>query len=148
MFLKLTIYAALIIAATFISIRQAPEQGASPERLFWTAVAITCFLLVFKAVPLFFRRLGLPEPPQPDWERILRAHKPKWSAAKVEKLNRLAVDGEHLEVMGNRLGVMPAVVESKMISLGIYPVYAKARTTKIQEETGCIRKRTSRSSSS
>jgi hypothetical protein len=134
MYLKLTVYAALIIAATFISMRQASEHGASPERLFWTAVAITCFLLVFKAVPLFFRRLGIPEAPLPDWERILRTRKPKWSASKVEKLNRLAGEGEHLEVMGNQLGVMPAVVESKMISLGIYPEYAKARATKIQEE--------------
>lgn len=134
MFLKLTVYAALIITATFISMRQAPEHGASPERLFWTAAAITCFLLVFKAVPLFFRRLGIPEAPLPDWERILRTRKPKWSGSKVEKLNRLAGEGEHLEVMGNQLGVMPAVVESKMISLGIYPEYAKARTTKIQEE--------------
>lgn len=83
---------------------------------------------------MFFRRLGLPEPPQPGWERILRAHKPKWSAAKVEKLNRLAVGGEHLEVMGNQLDVMPAVVESKMISLCIYPEFAKVRTTKVQEE--------------
>ena len=134
MYLKLTIYATLIIVATFTSIRQAPEHAASPERFFWTAVAITCFLLVFEAVPLFLRRLGITEAPLPDWERILRTRKPKWSGSKVEKLNRLAGEGEHLEVMGNQLGVMPAVVESKMISLGIYPEYAKARTSKIQKE--------------
>ena len=99
MYLKLTIYAALIIVATFTSIRQAPEHAASPERFFWTAVAITCFLLVFEAVPLFLRRLGITEAPLPDWERILRTRKPKWSGSKVEKLNRLAGEGEHLEVM-------------------------------------------------
>ena len=139
MLLRVLLYFCLICFATVISIRHDSKAAASDDQLLWTATALTSFLLVYELIPLLLRLVGIQKLQLSlNWETIQRVRKPKWTGAAVAKLQKLVSEGEHLEVMGNALGAMPAAVKSKMVSLNVWAEYEKARAFKLQDELNVL----------
>lgn len=130
--MKLSLYAALIVTGTLTSVYQPYEPDITLESVLWTAGSLIALVVSFKVISLTIREDR--EGQAHGDENILRKKKPRWTAAKLQDLKTLAASGEHLEIIANRLSVVPSVVESKMRSVGVHQDYVQARVKRLQEE--------------
>ena len=132
MYLKLSLYAALIVTGTLFSVYQPYEPDITLERVLWIAGSLIALVVSFKVISLTIREDG--DDQAREDENIVRKRRPRWTAAKLQDLKTLSASGEHMEVIANRLSVVPTVVESKIRSMGVHQDYVQARVKRLQEE--------------
>ena len=65
-------------------------------------------------------------------EVIRRFSRPEWTDQLTEGLRSLSVEGEHLEIIANKLGTSPGSARAKMVNLNIYSDYQLARVERLE----------------
>ena len=68
-------------------------------------------------------------------EVIRRYSRPEWTDHLAEELRSLAVEGEHLEIIANKLGISPASARAKLVNLNIYNDYQLAHIERLEADT-------------
>lgn len=67
-------------------------------------------------------------------EVIRRFSRPEWTDQLTEGLRSLSVEGEHLEIIANKLGTSPGSARAKMVNLNIYSDYQLARIERLEAD--------------
>lgn len=67
-------------------------------------------------------------------EVIRRFSRPEWTDQLTEDLRSLAVEGEHLEIIANKLETSPGSARAKMVNLNIYSDYQLARIERLEAD--------------
>ena len=67
-------------------------------------------------------------------EVIRRHSRPEWTDYLTEELRSLALEGEHLEIIANKLGTSPGSARAKMVNLNIYSDYQLARIERLDAD--------------
>jgi SpoVK/Ycf46/Vps4 family AAA+-type ATPase len=98
----------------------------------WIAGSLIALVVSFKVISLTIREDG--DDQSHGDENIVRKRRPRWTGAKLQDLKKLSASGEHMEVIANRLNVVPTVAESKIRSMGVHQEYVQARVKRLQEE--------------
>ena len=83
---------------------------------------------------------GIFGPPEPLSQRgkvevIKRHSRPEWTDELSDELQALANEGEHLELIGNKLRVTPGSARAKLVNLGTYNDYQLARIERLEAES-------------
>lgn len=68
-------------------------------------------------------------------EVIRRYSRPEWTDHLAEELRSLAVEGEHLEIIANKLGISPGSARAKLVNLNIYNDYQLAHIERLEADT-------------
>jgi hypothetical protein len=97
MYLKLSLYAALIVTGTLFSVYQPYEPDITLERVLWIAGSLIALVVSFKVISLTIREDG--DDQAREDENIVRKRKPRWTGAKLQDLKKLSASGESMEVI-------------------------------------------------
>ena len=76
-----------------------------------------------------------PEASRGKVEVIRRYSRPEWTDHLAEELRSLAVEGEHLEIIANKLGISPGSARAKLVNLNIYNDYQLAHIERLEADT-------------
>ena len=76
-----------------------------------------------------------PETSRGKVEVIRRYSRPEWTDHLAEELRSLAVEGEHLEIIANKLGISPGSARAKLVNLNIYNDYQLAHIERLEADT-------------
>ena len=101
-------------------------------------------LLVLAAIVLngFWKNLTEmifgPEEPETSHgkvEVIRRYSRPEWTDQLAKELRSLALEGEHLEIIANKLGISPGSARAKLVNLNVYNDYQLAHIERLEADT-------------
>ena len=101
-------------------------------------------LLVLAAIVLngFWKNLTEmifgPEEPETSHgkvEVIRRYSRPEWTDQLARELRSLALEGEHLEIIANKLGISPGSARAKLVNLNVYNDYQLAHIERLEADT-------------
>jgi len=75
-----------------------------------------------------------PETSRGKVEVIRRYSRPEWTDQLAKELRSLAVEGEHLEIIANKLGISPGSARAKLVNLNIYNDYQLAHIERLEAD--------------